>query len=703
MSKQDDRYELWDEFLRKWPINRLKQMTLQEYSTLKGQSEGEPSFTRMLEFGTLSLGSIKGGSSFKFGIYQYERPPKKKSGIVNDDKYAWYLKLGKTRDEAFDTIKNKILDVINFVRHGDLDAIEASSLGPALKWKIAFLYQDRDNPHVMPIYSQWAIRSSDIKFKQMPLAECHRQMIREKSDIGIFEYYDQVHERSLLLTGYASISDQIQYFVELLSSRNAKKFEIDDLLKNSIDNLGGWAETVIEDYEYENLKVKMSVGNGNWASVPWLAIMNETVTKTTQKGVYVVYLFSKDLKMVHLTLNQGVTEFGNKLTPKQARLALKDKAEGLRSKFSSLKDFGFSLDGEIDLQATGKLGPSYEAGTIAHLSWPVNDLPPDDYMEEALDALLNVYQEYCQGLNEESEQDDEDVKEEYSPYDLSDLLEDTFQTRANIERIQGIWNKKQNMILQGAPGTGKSFIARRLAYALIGAKRTSNVEFVQFHQSYSYEDFVQGYRPSKKGFKLKNQKFYEFCELAKERPEEKFVMIIDEINRGNLSKIFGELMLLIEADKRSKDWAVRLTYSSKGDDPFYVPSNLYILGMMNTADRSLSLVDYALRRRFAFVTLDPMFSSEKFSKHLKSYDVSQDIISKIKSRMTELNDEIARDKINLGPGYRIGHSYFTPHMNILDVENWYEQIVETEIFPLLEAYWFDDPDKAVEQRDRLLN
>jgi 5-methylcytosine-specific restriction protein B len=251
---------------------------------------------------------------------------------------------------------------------------------------------------------------------------------------------------------------------------------------------------------------------------------------------------------------------------------------------------------------------------------------------------------------------------------------------------------------------GKTFIARRLAYLMMGVEDRSRLQMVQFHQSYAYEDFIQGYRPNDEGrFTIKPGIFYEFCRKAQRDQDNEYFFIIDEINRGNLSKIFGELMMLIEHDKRGQTFAIPLTYAKSSDDLFYIPENLYLIGMMNTADRSLSLVDYALRRRFAFSTLQPKFENDKFAEILAEAGASSSLIEKIRGRMGTVNKVIADDDRNLGPGYQIGHSYFCPGPDhkTLD-ESWYREVIESEIKPLLEEYWVDESGKVQEHVSRLL-
>lgn len=293
------------------------------------------------------------------------------------------------------------------------------------------------------------------------------------------------------------------------------------------------------------------------------------------------------------------------------------------------------------------------------------------------------------------------------PYSIEDVIsQGAFLTKEQIAEILERLQAKKALILQGAPGVGKTFLARKLAYALMEEIDSERCEMVQFHQSYSYDDFVRGYRPmpNQAGmFGLQNGVFYEFCQRAANDPDHEYVFIIDEINRGNLSQIFGELLMLIEHDKRGAEHSVPLVYRSKDEERFYIPSNLYLIGLMNLADRSLAMVDYALRRRFAFFTLQPQYESELFRQWLLDQEMNPRLVERIIKRMTTLNQKIKEDPL-LGENYQIGHSFFCPkgeNFNGLD-ENWYRSIVRTEIVPLLKEYWFDNPKKAEDAERDLL-
>ena len=294
---------------------------------------------------------------------------------------------------------------------------------------------------------------------------------------------------------------------------------------------------------------------------------------------------------------------------------------------------------------------------------------------------------------------DELNKAEFSePYTKENFLKDVFITEKQYDTLTALLNRKKNIILQGAPGVGKTFSARRLAYSIMGEKDKSRIEFIQFHQSYSYEDFIMGYRPNDMGgFDLQDGVFYRFCEKAKEDPDKKpYFFIIDEINRGNLSKIFGELLMLIESDKRKEEYKLKPVY---GDEPFYVPDNLYIIGMMNTADRSLAMIDYALRRRFSFYTMTPAFENADrngFDEYTK--DIECELYHKAVKAIKDLNAVIRADK-TLGKGFEIGHSYFIPEDKSKVDDDWVRNVVEYEIFPLIEEYWFDDETKIKNAKD----
>jgi 5-methylcytosine-specific restriction enzyme B len=289
-------------------------------------------------------------------------------------------------------------------------------------------------------------------------------------------------------------------------------------------------------------------------------------------------------------------------------------------------------------------------------------------------------------------------------YSVSTAVADLFIDPEDFEEIVSTLRRKKNLILQGPPGVGKTYFSKRLAYALIGHKSPDRVGFVQFHPSYAYEDFVQGYRPSGGGFELKNGHFYQFCQRAVADPDRRpYVFIIDEINRAHLSKVLGELMMLIEADKRGPDWALPLAYARDVSDRFFVPENLYIIGLMNTADRSLAMVDYALRRRFSFVDLEPGFASAQFMAHLEARDTPPELVRKLIDDMSALNEVIAKDTVNLGKGFCIGHSYFCANRNGRPLDfSGYRTIIRSEVLPLLREYWPDNLDRVATWEERLL-
>ena len=285
-------------------------------------------------------------------------------------------------------------------------------------------------------------------------------------------------------------------------------------------------------------------------------------------------------------------------------------------------------------------------------------------------------------------------KDMNTSYTKKDFLSEVYMSENQYDRLSGVLLNKMNLILQGAPGVGKTFTAKRLAYSLMGKKDDSRIEFVQFHQNYSYEDFVMGYRPSGDSYELKYGIFYQFCKKAENQPDKKFFFIIDEINRGNLSKIFGELLMLIEKDYRGTK--ATLAYNGM---PFSVPKNLYIVGMMNTADRSLAMIDYALRRRFSFFEMAPAFESKGFKEYQHSLD--NRTFNELISEIVKLNGEISRDK-SLGKGFCIGHSYFCGKTKETCTNEWMQSVVNYDILPMLSEYWFDD-DTKVQRWDHILH
>lgn len=310
---------------------------------------------------------------------------------------------------------------------------------------------------------------------------------------------------------------------------------------------------------------------------------------------------------------------------------------------------------------------------------------------------ITSYTNYVKKLNgifDGEYYDDDNFEDiEYPLYEKSKFLEEVYMDEKNYDILVNLLRKKKNIVLQGPPGVGKTFAAKRLAYSMIGEKNQDRVMMIQFHQSYSYEDFIEGFRPSSNGmsFDIKKGAFYNFCKEASDDSDNEYFFIIDEINRGNLSKIFGELFVLMENDKRGND--LHLLYS---DELFNIPENVYIIGMMNTADRSLAMMDYALRRRFAFYEMQPGFDTIGFKNYREN--IQNDKFKNLINTVIQLNNDITLDD-SLGEGFCIGHSYFCDLYNgdYQELSN----IVEFELIPLLKEYWFDEKQKIKDWSQKL--
>lgn len=291
------------------------------------------------------------------------------------------------------------------------------------------------------------------------------------------------------------------------------------------------------------------------------------------------------------------------------------------------------------------------------------------------------------------------------PYSVDDILTDgCFIARGKLEKILERLRTKKNLILQGPPGTGKTWLAKRLAFALMGQRDDSKVRAVQFHPNLSYEDFIRGWRPVGDGkLTLVDGPFVEMMKAAAKDPTSRHVVVIEEINRGNPAQIFGEMLTLLEVDKRTPNEALELSYKRSDGERVFIPDNLYVIGTMNIADRSLALVDLALRRRFAFIDLEPTLGEPWHDWVQSQCGIDSEILVEIEKRLIALNSEISADT-GLGPQFRVGHSYVTPPFGIpiSDAREWFRQVVDTEIGPLLDEYWFDALEKSRKARERML-
>lgn len=412
--------------------------------------------------------------------------------------------------------------------------------------------------------------------------------------------------------------------------------------------------------EVEPLSVEGRFGAGNAAKVPWVRVYEPTSSPSAQHGLYLVYLFAADGSAVYLSLIQGTTEGSELKHVPKATLAT--RADHARSALSHQID---DLELTINLASTG-LPAQYESGHIAGWKYERGAIPDDNTLRSDLTRGIQLLMALL---------DPTSVNGPLETLATTLYLDSPDHVRTIIELL----DDRPQAIFYGPPGTGKTFIAQALAEHLTASG--GDWELVQFHPSYSYEDFVEGWRPREDGgFFLKPGVLKRFAERAQADPDGTYVLIIDEINRANLSKVFGELFFLLEY----RDKQITLQYSDEGDEPFGLPANLKVIGTMNTADRSIALVDAALRRRFYF---HPFFPTEApIAGTLRRYLAEQHpSMSWVADMVERVNDQLGDRNL------AIGHSHF---MKRDLTENQVERIWAFSILPYIEDNFFDSHEGA---------
>ena len=683
---QSDKLKAFDEEAQLLRQKFVKNFGVESISALSGKElltklfysdvENKENLCYTLEFHPKMrevFGSIAGGSAFKFGLFFHKKNHCWTTGSSQKSQQL-------TEEEAIKVaanIRDALVQGAKLIEaHKDVDTIEGYEqlytqlqAIPGIDSVWMLKYYQMLFPEVLPVFYGKNIQIEVLRFlKQEPSLVPFVRM----GQIAMF-----VRKCGISSPVFAQITYDTYFALNPLNGDNEET--VDALADTREDTVRYWLYAPGEGsnmWEYFYSHGEMGIG---WAEIGDLsAFDSKEDMKQKMKDTY-------DPTLSYKNAAHATWQFANEIKPGDIVFVKK----------GMYKVIGRGVvTGDYYFQQSDSEYPHRRS-----VKWTHNGEWPHPSGQAAMKTLTDItpYTDYVEKLNTLFvSETDEDVEEQvvtFPEYTEADFLSDVYMESDEYATLVDLIRSKQNVILQGAPGVGKTFAAKRLAYSMMGMKDQNRVMMIQFHQSYSYEDFIMGFRPSENGFELKKGAFYNFCKRAEIDSDNEYFFIIDEINRGNLSKIFGELFMLIESDKRGIQ--LQLLYS---DEKFSVPKNVYIIGMMNTADRSLAMLDYALRRRFAFYEMRPSFETDGFRGYRTA--LKNDKFNNLIQCVENLNSVISADD-SLGDGFCVGHSYFCNLNAETLTDRKLSAIVEYELIPLLKEYWFDEPLKVKDWTNNL--
>ena len=671
---------LRNEFCDAFSVEKLTAMAGRDLLTrlFYSDEENKSNLCYMLEFHPRMrelFGSIAGGSSFKYGLFYHK---KSRSWMTGSPAKPQTL----TEEQAIDvagSIRDKLVAGAKMIE-ADAGTLTSVSAYENLYQKLQFVtnidwvwvlkYYQMLFPEQLPVFYGKDIQIDVLRFiRQQPSAVPFVRM-------GQISLY--IKECGISSPVFGKIYGETYHSLNATHGKSEDGSTVDALADTASETIRYWLYTPGEGSSLWEEFYKKGIMAIGWGYIGDLRNFDsKDAMKQKMKELH-------DPSLSYMNSAHATWQFANEI---------------------KVGDIVFAKKGRSQIIGRGVVASDYEYDesaeeykNVRHVEWTHKGEWPHPG-QAGVKTLTDItpYTDYVEQLcalfigDDDTEEDERII--EYPPYSAEDFLVDVYMQDEEYDTLVNLIRTKKNIILQGAPGVGKTYAAKRLAYSMMGVKDQNRVMMLQFHQSYSYEDFIEGYRPAANGFVLNKGAFYKFCKTAELDDENEYFFIIDEINRGNLSKIFGELFMLIESDKRGIQ--LQLLYSG---EKFAVPKNVYIIGMMNTADRSLAMLDYALRRRFAFYEMRPGFDTDGFREYRMG--LGSEKFDRLIHCVESLNNVIAADE-SLGDGFCVGHSYFCNLTAEKVTDRALSAIVEYELIPLLKEYWFDEPLKVKDWTNNL--